>query len=207
MRNAFIVLGVAALVIVVAGALNNAVVFDVDYVAGTVAAVSLFWVAAAVAAVVCVAGAIAVWLTQRAAAVTFRKLERELQTTYVRLREAEALVARSAPAVVSVAADVPAEAVVSATTAEPTEARGETDDGAAEATVVLGEAETVVVPSADQVAADEGAAGETALTPAQDELGGGEEPAAGAGSGAPDEDSTVIADSSQTAVTQVSDPD
>ena len=50
---------VVALVILVGGALNNGVVFDIDYVAGTATAVSLLWVAAVIAALVFVVGLIA----------------------------------------------------------------------------------------------------------------------------------------------------
>jgi len=92
-RNALIVLAVVALVIVLAGALNHAVAFDIDFVAGTVTGVSLAWVAVAVAGVGFVAGAVAIWLTQVSSASTRRKLEAELQTTYERLREVEALAA------------------------------------------------------------------------------------------------------------------
>ncbi len=95
MRNALILLAAVALLILVAGAVNNGVAFDVDYVAGTVRAVSLFWVAAIIAAVVFVVGAIAAWLAQRATVGSRRKLEAELQSTYERLREAESLAAGS----------------------------------------------------------------------------------------------------------------
>ena len=103
MRNALILLAVVALLILVVGALNNGTAFDVDYVAGTVSAVSLFWVSAVIAALVFVVGLVAAWFAQAAVAGTRRKLEAELQSTYERLREAEALAARPAPAVVETA--------------------------------------------------------------------------------------------------------
>ena len=98
MRNALVLLVAIALLILVAGGLNNSVALDIDYVAGTVTAVSLFWVSAVIAAIVFVAGSVAAWLAQSATTGTRRKLEAELQTTFERLREAEALAARRAPA-------------------------------------------------------------------------------------------------------------
>ena len=100
MRNALILLAVVALLILAVGALNNGTAFDVDYVAGTVSAVSLFWVSAVLAALVFVVGLAAAWFAQAAVAGSRRKLEAELQSTYERLREAEALAARPAPAAV-----------------------------------------------------------------------------------------------------------
>jgi hypothetical protein len=114
-RNALILLAVVALLILVGGALNNGVVFDVDYVAGTARAVSLLWVAAVIAALVFVVGLIAAYLAQMAVFASRRKLEAELQTTYERLREAEALAARPAPAPAAAAEIVqPATVVVAA---------------------------------------------------------------------------------------------
>ncbi len=98
MRNALILLTAVALLILVGGALNNGVVFDVDYVAGTARSVSLLWVAAVIAALVFVVGLIAAYLARTAVFGQRRKLEAELQTTYERLREAESLAARPAPA-------------------------------------------------------------------------------------------------------------
>ena len=94
MRNALILLTAVALLILVGGALNNGVVFDVDYVAGTATSVSLLWVAAVIAALVFVVGLIAAYLARTAVFGQRRKLEAELQSTYERLREAEALAVR-----------------------------------------------------------------------------------------------------------------
>jgi len=94
-RNAFTLLGAVALLILVAGAINHAVAFDIEYVAGTVSSVSLAWVAAVVAALLFVVGAVAVWLTRAATGGTVRRLEAELQSTYERLRQAEAQAARA----------------------------------------------------------------------------------------------------------------
>ena len=167
MRNALILLTTVALLILIGGALNDEVVFDVDYVAGTATSVSLLWVAAVIAALVFVVGLIAAYLARTAVFGQRRKLEAELQRTYERLREAEALAARPAPAPAPEAV-----AVVAATTEETTagdatlvaageeaatmvdgdeavtvvdgeEAGGPVDDAAA--TVVSGEAATAVV--------------------------------------------------------------
>ncbi len=51
---------------------------------------SLFWVSAVIAAIVFVAGLAAAWFALAGAAGLRRKLEAELQSTYERLREAEA---------------------------------------------------------------------------------------------------------------------
>ncbi len=136
MRNALILLAVVALLILAVGALNNGTAFDVDYVAGTVSAVSLFWVSAVIAALVFVVGLAAAWFAQSAVAGSRRKLEAELQSTYERLREAEALAARPAPA----AEPAPAAVVVAATEV----AEAETVVAAEEATVVAGADETAL---------------------------------------------------------------
>jgi hypothetical protein len=96
-RNALILLAVVALIIVGLGAANGSVAFDFDMVFGTWAAVSLVWVAAVVAAVVLVAGLTAAWLAQADASRARRKLEAELQSTYERLRAAEARLPQEPP--------------------------------------------------------------------------------------------------------------
>ena len=90
MRNALILLVVVALVIVTAGAVNHSVAFDVDWVAGTWRAVSLFWVAVVIALVVFLGGLAAALLARGGAARAQRKLESELDTTYRRVRDLEA---------------------------------------------------------------------------------------------------------------------
>ena len=112
MRKALILLAVVALLILVVGALNNGTAFDVDYVAGTVTSVSLLWVSAVLAALVFVVGLAAAWFAQAAMTGSRRKLEAELQSTYERLREAEALAARPAPASEAPVAEVVAATVV-----------------------------------------------------------------------------------------------
>ena len=172
MRKALILLAVVALLILVVGALNNGTAFDVDYVAGTVTSVSLLWVSAVLAALVFVVGLAAAWFAQAAMTGSRRKLEAELQSTYERLREAEALAARPAPASEAPVAEVVAATVVAepepatiVETVEVTEVSGE------DVTVVDGEAVTVVDgDEAATAAADETpAAGDDADQPAAEQ--------------------------------------
>jgi hypothetical protein len=95
-RNALILLVVVALVILGFGALNNGTTVDLKYVVDSLLGVSLLWVAMVVAAIVVVAGLLAALLARSAVVATRRKLEKELQATYERLREAESLLARQA---------------------------------------------------------------------------------------------------------------
>ncbi|HEX5643072.1 MAG TPA: hypothetical protein VFZ86_12160 [Thermoleophilia bacterium] len=162
MRNALILLAVVALLILAMGALNNGTAFDVDYVAGTVSAVSLFWVSAVIAALVFVVGLAAAWFAKSAVAGSRRKLEAELQSTYERLREAEALVARPAPAPepAPVAAVVPAEVaeaetVVAAEEATVVAGADETAPAREDVTLIAGEEATVVAGEEATVVADE----------------------------------------------------
>jgi uncharacterized membrane protein YciS (DUF1049 family) len=150
-RNALILLVAVAVLILAVGALNNETAFDVDYVAGTVGAVSLFWVSAVIAALVFVVGLAAAWFAKSAVAGSRRKLEAELQSTYERLREAEALVARPAPAPepAPVAAVVPAEVaeaetVVAAEEATVVAGADETASAREDVTLIAGEEATVV---------------------------------------------------------------
>ena len=162
MRNALILLAVVAMVILVMGALNNGTTFEVDYVAGTVSAVSLFWVSAVIAALVFVAGLAATWFALAGAAGGRRKLEAELQSTYERLREAEALAVRAAPeperpAAADTAAEGPPVVVeAGATTVLVAEGGTVTAHEAGEdATVIAGEALTTVPEEeATRVSAD-----------------------------------------------------
>ena len=124
MRNAFILLVIVALAIVGVGALNNGVAFNVDYVAGTANAVSLLWVSGLLAVLILVVGMAAAWFAQSAMKGSRRKLEAELQSTYERLREAEALAARRAAevAAATAAAAAAAEVVDGDRRAEPASA-------------------------------------------------------------------------------------
>jgi hypothetical protein len=90
MRNALMVLGVVAFLVVVGGAVNHSVAFDIDYVFGVWTAVSMFWIAVVVAAGMTIVGLLAAWLARSGAVAAQRKLEIELQSTYERLRAAEA---------------------------------------------------------------------------------------------------------------------
>ncbi len=172
MRNALILLAAVALLILAAGAVNNGVAFDVDYVAGTVRAVSLFWVAAIIAAVVFVIGVIAAWLAQRATIGSRRKLEAELQSTYERLREAESLAARVMPAA---ATTVVEDVAVVAPAEEVTIAAAE--DGGEEATIVDGGEDATVV-SAGEVGAGAPEAGAPEVATSDEAQAEAEPPAA-----------------------------
>lgn len=144
MRNALILLAVVAVLILAVGALNNGTAFDIDYVAGAVGSVSLLWVSAVLAALVFVVGLAAAWFAQMAMTGSRRKLEAELQSTYERLREAEAVATRPAPA-----AEAPfVEAVAATIVAEPEPA---TVVESGEVTVVAGEAAMVVSDEAATV--------------------------------------------------------
>jgi uncharacterized membrane protein YciS (DUF1049 family) len=138
-RKAFILLVVVALLILAMGALNNGVVFKVDYVAGTANAVSLLWVSGLLAVLVVVVGMAAAWFAQSAMKGSRRKLEAELQSTYERLRKAEAEAARPAPVAASTAPA--AESVAATVVAEPASA---TAVAAEDATVVVAEHATIV---------------------------------------------------------------
>jgi uncharacterized membrane protein YciS (DUF1049 family) len=89
-RNAFLLLFIVALIIVGLGAANSSIAFDFDVVFATWTAVSLIWVAVVLAAILLVVGLVAAWFAQSEASRTRRKVEAELQATYVRLRAAEA---------------------------------------------------------------------------------------------------------------------
>ena len=109
MRNALIVLVVVALVIVALGAFNNDLLFDIDLVVATWTAVSLFWVAVVIAGVVVVTGFAAAFFARSSAVAAQRKLEKELQGTYERLRAAEAKLPAPAPAPAAVVEVAPGE--------------------------------------------------------------------------------------------------
>ncbi len=178
MRNALILLAVVAVLILAVGALNNGTAFDVDYVAGTVTSVSLLWVSAVLAALVFVVGLAAAWFAQMAMTGSRRKLEAELQSTYERLREAEALAVRPAPAA-EAAAPANTPEVVSATVVAAREA----------ATVVETDEATIVVAEAGTVVGDEVASAEEAVTVAE-----------------PGEAETAVGDADQVAEGSASEP-
>ena len=108
MKNALIILGVVAGVLVLIGAFNADVMVDIDLLAGTVS-VSLFWLSVAAAAGVVLA-AVAGWTLGRVeGGDRHRKLEGELESTYRRLREAEAQAPRVAAPIPVVAVEPPAQ--------------------------------------------------------------------------------------------------
>lgn len=98
MRNAVILLAAVALLLAAIGAANHSLTFDIEYGFGALRSVSLFWITLVTAGVVLVTGLIAAWLARSSAVAGQRKLERELQSTYERLRavQAELLLADSA---------------------------------------------------------------------------------------------------------------
>ena len=156
MRNALIVLIVVALVLVALGAVNNGLLFDIDFVAGTWTAVSLFWVAVVTAGVVFVSGLVAAFLARSGAVAARRKLEKELQGAYERLRAAEAKLPRPAPVQAAVVDVTPGEQ-----TAVTRVAPAATADEARIAVKAAPEAETAVTSAAPEA--------ETAVTPAAPE--------------------------------------
>jgi len=182
-RNALIVLIVVALVIVALGAVNHGLLFDIDFVAGTWTAVSLFWVAVVTAGVVFVTGLVAALLAQSGAVAARRKLEKELQGTYERLRAAEAKLPRSAPAQVAVVDVTPGEqtAVTAVALAPAADEIVDTEEAIPESETAVTsappEAETAVTsapPDAETAAAD----AETAAADAETDVADAPPPAA-----------------------------
>ena len=177
MRALLTILGVVALVIVVAGAINRAIELRVDYLVGTTTAVSLFWFALGAAILLVAAGLLGLLAGRGSAAAARRKLETELEDTYQRLRGAQAAVLARAETPVAVVAPVAAEAE---TAVEPVEARtaieaAGTDSRTAVETAAP-EAQTVVVsapaePGTVVVQAPVQSEPETVVQETADELG------------------------------------
>ena len=168
-KRQLIVLVVVALVIVALGAVNHGLLFDIDFVAGTWTAVSLFWVAVVTAGVVFVTGLVAAYLAASGAVAARRKLEKELQGTYERLRAAEAKLPRPVPAQVAVVDVAPGEqtAVTAVALAPAADEPRTAEEAPPEAeTAVIGsaaEAETAVAS-----APPEAETADTAEAPAED---------------------------------------
>ena len=170
MRVLLTVLGVVALVIVVAGAVNRAVGLRVDYLVGTTTPVSLFWFALATAVLLVGAGLLGVLVGRSSAAGGRRKLEAELEDTYQRLRGAQAAVlARGAEAPAAARAETelrtavqtePDETRIAAVPTEPVTVVEPTGLGPGAAVEPAG-AGTVVEPA--------GSEPQTAVTTAPDE--------------------------------------
>jgi hypothetical protein len=97
-RNALIVLAAVALVLVGIGGLNHSLRFDVDFVVVSWSYVSVFWITLVVGAALLLTGLVAAFLARTSAVAAQRKLEAELQTTYERLRAAEARIPAEPPA-------------------------------------------------------------------------------------------------------------
>ncbi len=98
MRNALIVLVAVALALVGIGGLNRSLQFDVDFVVVSWSYVSAFWITLVVGAALLLTGLVAAFLARTSAVAAQRKLEAELQTTYERLRAAEARIPVEPPA-------------------------------------------------------------------------------------------------------------
>ena len=127
MRTALTILVIVALVLVAIGAVNNAVILDLDFLAAGWTGISLFWIAVALAAVVIAAGVAGAWAARGAAVAAQRRLEKELASTYKRLREAQAAADRTAVAPAEVGAGTEATALAPA---PPGEAAGVSDEAA-----------------------------------------------------------------------------
>jgi hypothetical protein len=183
-KTALWVLMIVALVVVLVGALNHGTAVSFDYVAGSTPAVSLFWLALGAAAALVLAG-IAGWAVAVASAyATRRKLEKELEATYRRLRDCEARLAppASSPAGQLTTEVMPAPAGEAATAVAPAPAdeavtaadRLSSDEAVtAVAPAPADEAVTALesapadeaVTSLEPAPADEGAAGDTPSAP------------------------------------------
>ncbi len=106
MKALLVILLVIALLLVAGGSLNRGTEISFDYAVGTAPAVSLFWIMLGVAAALLLAGIVG-WAIGRGGAAGARgKLEKELETTYRRLRDAEARLPRAAVLPASGPADV-----------------------------------------------------------------------------------------------------
>jgi hypothetical protein len=100
------ILGAIALVVVLAGAVNHSTEVSIDYLVGSTASFSVFWLALVVALVL-LAAAVAGWSVGRAGMSDARgKLEKELEATYRRLRECEARLPQVTPAAAETLAPV-----------------------------------------------------------------------------------------------------
>jgi uncharacterized membrane protein YciS (DUF1049 family) len=164
-REIVILLLVVALLVLVIGAVNQDQRVDLDYVFGTWEGVSVLTLSAISAGAAIVMGLIIAAMARMRVVADRRKLERELQLVYPRLREAER--AAGLPAW-----NMPVETVAPA-------AAGVAVAPASEPTA--GEAEATEGPSGDKTpATTEGSGGDKTPAPATaGESGGDEAPAAG----------------------------
>jgi hypothetical protein len=90
MKQALIVLGVVAVVVLTLGAFNRELVLDVDYAFGVWSSVNAFWLFAIAAALIVAVGFLAAVIAQARAWRLRGKLEKELLEVYRRLRAVEA---------------------------------------------------------------------------------------------------------------------
>ena len=89
MKTLFLILAVIAVLVLLGGALNHETQVSLDYLVGSTPGVSVFWFAIGVGAGLLLAG-LAGWSVGRAGGGDTRaKLERELESTYRRLRDCE----------------------------------------------------------------------------------------------------------------------
>lgn len=146
MKTLFWTLGAIALLVLLGGALNHGTEVSLDYLVGSTHGVSLFWSALAVAVAVLVVGLVG-WSVGRAGGGDARgKLERELESTYRRLRDCEAQLPRPAlpPAGEAATAVAPTPADEAATAVAPAPAD---ETVTAVAPAAPGEAVTAVAPA------------------------------------------------------------
>jgi hypothetical protein len=156
-----------ALLLVALGVFNNDLLLTLDLVAGTWTEVSLFWVAVVTAGVVVVTGLAVAFLSRSSAVTTRRKLEKELQGTYERLRAVEAKLPKPAPAQVAVVAATPG-----AQTAVTGVVMAATVDDASTAAAAVPEAETALdaaAPDAETAVSSAPPEDETVVSSAQEE--------------------------------------
>jgi len=153
-KNSVIVLLVVALIVLVIGAVNQDQRVDLDYVFGTWRDVSIFTLTAIVAAATMVVGFAVAAMARLGVVGEKRKLERELEQVYPRLREAE-----KAAGLPEWHPEPPAAAVTSATPGGPAVEASPAGDGESPAEGSAAPAagssvsETAAVPAAAGAAA------------------------------------------------------
>lgn len=169
MKNALIVLAVAALVVLTLGLFNREASVDVDYVVGVWRSVNVFWIFAIAAGVVVAAGLLGASLARAQGWRERGKLEKELLEVYRRLRAVEAQLEQGAGVAGVATAVAEAQTVAAATPAAGEGAAAVTQAGEAGegTTVVTAPAETptaVTAPAEAPTAVTEPAEATTAVT-------------------------------------------
>ncbi len=159
MKDIIIVLLVIAVALLVIGAANNDQRVDLDYIFGTWHQVSLFTLIAIAAAALVVVGFTAAAFEAIGASGDRRKLERELEQTYGRLRESEAHAARMADEAATASADASREELpVGVESGAPLPA-GAADAAAGPHDIAAGPYEAAAEPYDDAAAPDDEATG------------------------------------------------